>query len=69
MTHRHVCSCGDWRLCKERDCLPGTFEQCPSCELQQEQELARERAYRTLIAQRQLNHSTHRQEPTRHEHQ
>jgi hypothetical protein len=52
MLHRHVCSCGDWRLCTERDCLPGEHEQCLMCADQQQRELDRERAYRLTISQR-----------------
>jgi hypothetical protein len=54
MRHRHVCSCGAWYVCRDPDCLPGSFEQCPECDQQQQDELARERAYRTLITARSL---------------
>jgi hypothetical protein len=50
--HRHVCSCGDYRLCKDRDCVPGEFEQCPECQQQEQDELDRERLYRARIAAR-----------------
>jgi hypothetical protein len=52
MLHRHVCSCGDWRFCTERDCLPWSFEQCPECQQQEQDEIDRERAYRARIAMR-----------------
>jgi hypothetical protein len=42
--HRHACSCGDFYLCKMRDCVPGSYEQCPECAAQQERETARQRA-------------------------